>query len=197
MADDRENQIGGHPEHSSLRFTYVEMRCLMDRQPAEVVFPHDSLIVESLEEYQPGDLFACYTAAFSAGDAQFYHFQTATDQKLYFDQELGFPVVLSHPASFVCLVGTEVIAFTLVLTFPENNYHIACMCVLPDYQDRGLGRAMLNRVKNIAFNNGIRSITLGTEPTMKAFQLYSENGFSVTDEHLVEIPDPHPGFEVP
>ncbi|MFL7813813.1 MAG: GNAT family N-acetyltransferase [Anaerolineales bacterium] len=179
-----------------IQFTYVEMRCLVDQRQDDTGFPIGGLTVEPLESANPSDLYDCYASSFEAGDAFFFQYQPEGERRRYFEQDLGFPQVLSNPASFLLRQGAEIIAFTLVLACPEDNYHISCMCVLPEYQDHGLGRAMLNRIKGIAFDNGARLITLGTEPTMKAFQLYSENGFTVFDEHVVEIPDLDPDVDL-
>jgi ribosomal protein S18 acetylase RimI-like enzyme len=61
------------------------------------------------------------------------------------------------------------------------------MCIRPEYRDRGIGKAMLHRIKNIALENGCKTLTLGTEPEMKAYQLYQNHGFMVTAEHTVEL----------
>jgi GNAT superfamily N-acetyltransferase len=61
------------------------------------------------------------------------------------------------------------------------------MCLQPSYQGCGLGRAMLNRIKNIALQNGCLTLTLVTEPTMKAYGLYSTHGLEITAEHQVDL----------
>lgn len=171
------------------QFTYVEMCCDLDPDeiPAGDVPSIDNLVVKPAEGFSPEELYGCYTSAFSAGDAKFYQLQGEEERRRYFEQELGFPNVLTNPASMVYKIGEEIIGFSLVHSYLENNYHISCMCISPDYQNLGLGKSMLCRVKRIALENGCQSITLGTEPDMKAFYLYSQNGFFVTDEHMVEM----------
>lgn len=169
------------------RFTYVEMICRLDQRHYDDQPPLENLVVEPVGKVNIEDLYGCYTAAFLQGDAQFYHLQDEAERRRYFDEELGFPEVLSNPASFAYWNDDELIGFALVMPYREANYHISCMCLLPAYQGLGLGKAMLNRIKNIALENGCRSLSLGTEPEMKAYQLYRNHGFSVTEEHVVDL----------
>lgn len=170
-----------------VRFTYVDMRCELGPKAGDENVSIEDVVVGSLDSCQPDDLYGCYTAAFSAGDAKFYQLQSEEEQRRYFCQELGFPDVLTNPASFAYKIEEKIIGFVLVLTNLEYNYHISCMCILPEYQNRGLGNAMLSRIMDVAIENGCQSITLGTEPGMRAFHLYRKNGFEVTEEHSVEI----------
>lgn len=169
------------------QFTYVDMRCELDQKVGDEDVLIEGVTVAPIDSCQLEALFDCYVAAFSAGDAQFYQLQSEGERRRYYYQELGFPDVLTNPASFAYKIEEEIIGFALVLRQLENNYHISCMCILPEYQNRGLGTVMLNRIKDVAIENGCQSITLGTEPGMRAFHLYRKNGFEVTDEHSVEM----------
>jgi len=168
------------------QFIYVEMRCdLEEKTYQEGVSPE--IHVKSINEISVEDLFEVYTTAFNAGDARFYELQDQKERRRYFNHELGFPDILSNPASFVYLNGGKLIGFSFVMPYLEDNFHISCMCLLPEFQGQGLGKAMLNRIKNVALENGCRTLTLGTEPEMKAYRLYKEHGFEITAEHTVEI----------
>jgi ribosomal protein S18 acetylase RimI-like enzyme len=169
------------------KFTYVEMKCELETKHYEDDLPFDGATVLPMQGLHPGDLFDCYTRAFRHGDAQFYRHQSEEERQRYYNQELGFPEVLEHPGSFVYQLQEQIIGFSLVMSYLEENFHISCMCLLPEFQGRGLGKAMLNRIKNIGLEHGCRSLTLGTEPGMKAFQLYHTHGFEVTAEHQVEM----------
>lgn len=169
------------------KFIYVEMVCKLDRKDYDDELPIDGIAIEPVQNIDMDELFACYTRAFRRGDAQFYKLQDEAAHRQFFDEELGFPYVLANPASFTLKIGDEIIGFTLVLETSETNYHISCMCLLPSYQGIGLGQAMLNRIKNIAVENGCWSLTLGTEPEMKAYRLYVKGGFSVTEEYIVSM----------
>lgn len=169
------------------QFKYVEMVCKLDQKTYNDNISVAGVIVEPIRNIEPDILFDCYLKAFSIGDAKFFALQNEDERKRYFNEELGFPDVLTNPASFAYKIKSEVIGFALVLPYLENNYHISCMCLLPEYQNHKAGKAMLNRIKNIALQNGCKSLTLGTEPEMKAYHLYKNNGFIVTEEHTVEI----------
>jgi len=169
------------------RFVYVEMFCKLSQKHYRENVPIDGIAVESINTVDLEDLFDCYINTFDKGDAKFYKLQDDVEKRRYFNEELGFPIVLENPASFVYLVEDELIGFSLVMPYLEKNFHISCMCIKPEYQDHGLGKAMLNRIKNIALENDCESLTLGTEPEMKAYQLYKNSGFRVTEEHVVEM----------
>ncbi len=169
------------------RFVYVEMFCKLSQNHYREKISFDGVVIESINAVDPEVLFDCYIKTFEKGDAKFFKLQDKEEKKRYFNEELGFPIVLENPASFVFLFDDEVIGFALVMPYLEKNFHISCMCIKPEYQDRGLGKAMLNRIKNIALENGCESLTLGTETEMKAYHLYKKSGFRVSEEHVVEM----------
>jgi ribosomal protein S18 acetylase RimI-like enzyme len=169
------------------KFVYVEMACELDQKRYCESTSLDGIVVEPIDTIAPEILFECYIKAFSEGDAKFFKLQNDEERRRYYDEELGFPVVLTCPASFAYKIKDELIGFALVMPYLENNYHISCMCISPEHRDQGIGKAMLNRIKNIALENGCKTLTLGTEPEMKAYQLYQNNGFTVTAEHVVEM----------
>ena len=55
------------------------------------------------------------------------------------------------------------------------------MCVLPEYSGKGYGTKLLEQVFYLASLDGDESITLGTETTMKAFDLYLKTGFRIKE----------------
>jgi GNAT superfamily N-acetyltransferase len=163
------------------------MACPLNNERNDEQVPIEGVRLEDLNNLKSEDLFECYTQSFNHGDAIFYQRQSPSERRRYFEKELGFPVVLDNPASFAYLLDGDLIGFALVMPYQENNYHISCMCILPEYQGRGLGKAMLNRVKNIALENNCHSLSLGTEPGMNAYHFYLKHGFEVTTEHEVEL----------
>ena len=169
------------------QFKYVEMICQLEQKETGETIPIDGISVDTIRNLELDVLFDCYLKTFSAGDAKFINNQNEEEQRAYFNEELGFPIVLQNPASCVYRSNDEIIGFALVLPYLENNYHISCMCLLPEYQNKGIGKAMLNRIKNIAHGNQCKTLTLGTETEMKAFHLYQNNVFRITQEHLVDL----------
>ena len=71
--------------------------------------------------------------------------------------------------------------FAYVLPDSERNCYISCMCVHPDFQGRGLGKMILQIIQKRAAAQGNKTITLGTEMGMRAFQLYKKYGFVVVE----------------
>lgn len=168
-----------------MQFTYVDMVCKVAQKKYDENVLVEDVVIEPVRNIETEALYQCYLAAFRTGDAKFFTLQDEAEQRRYFDEDLGFPDVLENPASFAYVVKDKLIGFALVLQFEEKSYHISCMCILPEHQGRSLARTMLNRIKNIALENGCTSLTLGTEPEMKAYHLYKNNGFVVTEEHTV------------
>ncbi|MBU0935471.1 MAG: GNAT family N-acetyltransferase [Spirochaetes bacterium] len=169
------------------KFKYVEMICTLDQANYNDKNLIEDIAVKPISSVESDLLFDCYFKAFSIGDAKFFKLQNDNERRRYFNEELGFPEVLACPASFIYKLNDKTIGFALVLPYLEDNYHISCMCILPEYQNRKLGKAMLNRIKNIALENNCKTLTLGTETEMRAYHLYKNNGFNVTEEHIVEI----------
>jgi ribosomal protein S18 acetylase RimI-like enzyme len=169
------------------KFEYVEMVCELDQKQYREGISMSGMVIEPIGNIATETLFECYINAFDEGDAKFFKLQNEGERRRYYDEELGFPEILTCPASFAYKIKDELIGFSFVLPYLENNYHISCMCIRPEYRDRGIGKAMLNRIKNIALENGCKTLTLGTEPEMKAYQLYQNHGFTVTAEHTVEM----------
>jgi len=169
-----------------VQFIYVEMICNLEGKVSDEGISSE-ILEKPISEISVEDLYKCYTAAFDAGDAKFYELQDQEEKRRYFDQELGFPEILGNPASFIYLVDDKLIGFSFVMPYLEDNYHISCMCLLPEYQGQGLGLAMLNRIKKVAHKNGCKTLTLGTEPEMKAYRLYKDHGFVITAEHQVDL----------
>ena len=169
------------------KFTYVEMICeLTSKEKGESVLL-GGVSYKTIKNIAPEILYDCYIQSFRTAGARFFALQSEEERKRYYQEELGFPEVLDNPASFAIISNEEIVGFTLVHPSSERNYHISCMCLLPEYRKQGIGKAMLQRIKDIALKNGCRTLTLGTEPEMKAYQLYLDHGFRVIAEHTVDM----------
>lgn len=157
---------------------YVEMACdLSQLAGLNVVVPPD-LIVRPLAEAGVEEIYRCYVAAFSVGDAQFFYSQNETEKRAFFDT-LGRERALPEAASHILRQGSRLVGFAYVLPYGEGNCHISCMCVHPDFQGQGLGKLSLQIIQKRAAAQGYKTITLGTETEMRAFQLYRKYGFVV------------------
>lgn len=163
-----------------LQAEYVGMVCRLGGVRIPAANLPEALRMAPLGSVTPEALYACYTAAFGAGDARFFFDQSEEERRDYFDT-LGLEEAREEAASLALLCGRELVGFTYVLPYGEGNRHISCMCVLPEEQGQGLGRAMLGEVMRRAAAGGVRSLSLGTDTRMRAYELYRRNGFEVQE----------------
>ncbi len=84
--------------------------------------------------------------------------------------------------SWVAVVADEVAGYALVGVL-DNAAHIFHVCVHPDYQGHGLGKALIEQVKSWARSTGRPAVTLATfyEVPWNG-PLYEHLGFRVLDE---------------
>lgn len=155
----------------------------------EMVYPVESNVPEPLEfpqgyERRPinamtaEELYPVYHEAFERGEARFFFLQGEEERRDYYET-LGWDEARTLDASHMICQGDEPVAFSLVLPFSLRSYHISCMCVHPEHQRIRLGEAMLVHILRKAVDEGIPLISLGTEPEMRACQLYKKYGFEI------------------
>ena len=159
---------------------YVEMVCDLAQLPVSEVIVPPGLTVKPLTAADVEAIYRCYVAAFSAGDAQFFFSQNETEKRDFFDT-LGREKAIHENASHILTQGLRLVGFAYVLPYGEGNSHISCMCVHPDFQGQGLGRLILQIIQKRVAAQGHKTITLGTETGMRAFQLYQKYGFVIVD----------------
>ena len=165
---------------------YVEMKCSLTGWDTENRPLSQEFHLKPVGAFSLDELYTCYTRSFGQGDAKFFFLQDENERREYFET-LGFEEVGDDPSSFVLVKQGEIIGFSITLKRgEETNRHISCMCILPAYQGQGLGKWMLYHIVEEALKQSASTLTLGTEPGMKAFSLYNHNGFKVTAEHIIE-----------
>ena len=158
---------------------FVKMRCDLTRCNIGAAEIPAEISIVAIATVPVEEVYQCYHAAFDAGDAQFFFEQTPQQRRAFFDT-LGLEQASSEPASVALIHATRVIGFSLVLAYGEPaNRHISCMCIDPAFQGRGLGRQLLWVIMHRVKASGGCSITLGTEPGMRAFALYQSAGFAI------------------
>ena len=65
----------------------------------------------------------------------------------------------------------------------NNKIFITSISVLPDYQKKGIGKKLLEKVKSESFLNNIDRIDLEVQKSnIKAIKFYLENKFSLIEE---------------
>ena len=162
----------------------VEMVYHLTEEPQpQMQFP-DDYEIRALSNIHQDRLYPCYSAAFQTGDSQLFMEQNPAERREFFNT-LGFDQARCEPGSSMILKDTQIVGFTFVLPYGETNCHISCMVVHPDCQRQGLGAFMVAYAKEKAAAQGYRSITLGTDTSMAAFQLYRRCGFEIQGQsHL-------------
>jgi len=167
-----------------IRIRYVEMICdLTEQAIIEPLLPK-GFETQPLSQASKDDLYRCYTNAFSAGDAQFFIDQGEQERRDYFDS-LGYKEALNEPSSVALMKDQQLIGFSFVLPYGKANCHICCMCNEPGCRRRGLGEFLLHIAMNQAALKGVKTITLGTDTSMAAYELYKKNGFTIIDGNFL------------
>lgn len=94
--------------------------------------------------------------------------------------------------AYVAVEDGEVCGALLAYEKPDmcygKNIYIELLAVLPEYQERGYGRKLLNAVKVDAQNNGISELSIRTGCYMDSYQIFKNYGFRDTrDDHRYMI----------
>ena len=155
---------------------YVEMVCILERYQIQIEPLPEGLTLRHLGSTDEEELYACYHAAFQAGDAAFFFQQNEIERREFFDT-LEIEQARSTPGSSGISRGDELVGFTLVIPYGKENCQISCMCVQPAEQHRGLGKVMLDHAIRESAAHGVRTITLGTDRSMKSYSLDQNFGF--------------------
>ena len=61
-----------------------------------------------------------------------------------------------------------------------KSVYIELLAVLPEYQGKGFGKALIEKIENAAVYNGIKEVSLRTGCYMDAFHIYYHLGFRDT-----------------
>ena len=166
------------------KLKYVEMICNLELlgNPYEAL--KNGYSVKRVSELDVEEIYGCYLKAFSEGDARFFSYQGEQEKREYFNS-LSEPEVLFEDSSIALMLKNQIIGFSYVLKFEDENHHISCMCVLPEFQGTGLGKSLLFYIMNKASDDNAKTITLGTETDMKAYNLYEKYGFDIIKGYMV------------
>lgn len=104
----------------------------------------------------------------------------------------GFPEYVEFSIrqryAYVAVDEDTVCGVLLAYVIPDmlagNVVYIELLAVTPEYQRKGFGTKLLNKVKEDARNNGIRELSLRTGCYMDSYQIYKNYGFRDTrDDH--------------
>lgn len=65
-----------------------------------------------------------------------------------------------------------------------TNYNIEELCVLPEFQGKGIGSRFMALIEEDIGNRGIKGIFLQTDNDMPSYRFYLKNGFSELNAHV-------------
>ena len=167
-----------------MSYNYVEMNYSVGSE-GRFKIP-ENVRFDDINKESQTNIYNLFIDCFNQGDAQFYKNLKPDNRKQFYQDELGFPNVLSHKGSHCLYFNDELIGFTYVVEYAEKNADFSCMCIKPKYQGQGFCRLMMEYVEDVARRDKLTSMTLGTEDTMKAYQLYKKYGFKSVTKHKVE-----------
>lgn len=140
-------------------------------QPYSTTLP-PALTVQPVHTVDEAVRYACYGAAFGAGEATFYQQQTPTERRAYYDL-----LRCDEPPSLALLDAEGLLGFSYVLYSLPPNCHLSCLCLHPRAQGQGWGTALLRLTLNAALEVGYQTMTLRTESDTAAHRLYLRHGF--------------------
>lgn len=64
--------------------------------------------------------------------------------------------------------------------FDGKNLYIELLAILPEYQGKGYGKALIDKIESVAKDNGIKELSLRTACYMESFHIYHHLGFKDT-----------------
>ncbi|MFX0065124.1 MAG: GNAT family N-acetyltransferase [Candidatus Hermodarchaeota archaeon] len=182
--DEYEAWYGSHG--FELKLKYVFMTCNLVKHAITDVMIPSGFEIKQIRAVSKNALYQCYYDAFKTGDAQFFFYQTEKERREFFNK-LTSSDALNDVNSLVLMKDQQLIGFVYTIPYGEKKRNISCMCIHPDFWGRKLGKFLLLLVMKRAALQGHRIMTLGTEPDMRAFQLYRKNGFKVTSGEITYI----------
>ena len=89
----------------------------------------------------------------------------------------------SKNIELICLKG-EIVGFYNGKDKDDNTFEIGNICIKPEYQNKGIGTAVL---KEILFENKSKGITLQCFKENPAIKLYKRMGFDKIDENSTHV----------
>ena len=85
----------------------------------------------------------------------------------------------SHVCGWLCEDADVVVGFSMG---DRLNGEVQVVAVRPEYEGRGIGKALLSKVKNWLFSSGHEEIWLGAypDPNIRAYGFYRKLGWQAT-----------------
>jgi len=127
------------------------------------------MIIRKCEEY---DLEAVYSIYRQARDNDYFQEAAAADFQ-------AFTAIVEGEEIFVVAIGCEVIAFISV--FPPQSF-VHHLYVLPSYQGQGIGKALIEHIRNIFDSPLSLKCESCNEPAIRFYEKMGWNLFDTGSE---------------
>ncbi len=158
----------------TLAYEYVDLIKKLEYLP----LPDEEFV--SIKTVPESELQEVYHNAFLGSDATFYSIQSELERENFW-KCLNYDMAIKDDISVALLIDDEIVGFVLV--YDVHKYkHISCMCIKKEYQHKGYGKKLLKYVIHHSYISGYEFLSLGTETTMKAFELYRSFDFKIVNK---------------
>ena len=106
-------------------------------------------------------------------------------------EKINIEECLKNNIRFICAKIDNIVVGTIMITTKYNpvrnkySYYLDYVCVKEEYQNKGIGRALLNEVENLAIKENIKEIILESNPSrINARKLYTDSGYEIKDTNV-------------
>ena len=106
-------------------------------------------------------------------------------------EKINIEECLNNNIRFICAKIDNIVVGTIMITTKYNpvrnsySYYLDYVCVKEEYQNKGIGRTLLNEVENLAIKENIKEIVLESNPSrINARKLYTDSGYEIKDTNV-------------
>ncbi|OPJ63801.1 GNAT family N-acetyltransferase [Clostridium oryzae] len=90
---------------------------------------------------------------------------------------------ISSTIAYKIVCNNQVIGNIGIKDNQDSNYYIGCLCVIPDYQNKGIGQKAINFVEN-EFPNAVVWILKTPADKERNIYFYKKMGYKIIDEFV-------------
>jgi ribosomal protein S18 acetylase RimI-like enzyme len=131
--------------------------------------------IREVTEQDIGSIGKIYAKAF-AHNEKILSYYKGFDQYVVFCMKQAYAYVAENDSG-ICGV---ILAYEKPDIFEGKNVYIELLAILPEHQNKGYGKALIDKIENVAAENGIKELSLRTACYMDAFHVYHHLGFMDT-----------------
>jgi len=136
----------------------------------------------TLKQYTPEHIETCVSLFFDVFTSAPFNFQIPKNNMRRYLTDIsntpGFKGYLYF--SGYRLVG---LCFGTVLSyFQTTTYDIKEIAITKQLQGEGVGKGFLGEIEKDLDATGVKAITLSTQKTIRAFEFYEKNGFTISEQ---------------